>query len=94
MRLPAISDPLTRAWLALMLLSGASRLIAVFRVQGLAQVAVGGVVLALVWLKARVILSDYLGLRQAPTWRAGLNGVLAVYCALLLGLYLIPVFNV
>ncbi|MDV7143267.1 hypothetical protein R3X27_11295 [Tropicimonas sp. TH_r6] len=82
--------PLTRAWLILLLLSGASALIAALVAQSFAPAALGAVILFLAWMKSRVILSWYLGLRQAPAWRAGFNWVLALYCLILLGLYLIP----
>ncbi|WP_068116794.1 hypothetical protein [Tropicimonas marinistellae] len=82
--------PLTRAWSALLLLSGLSTVIASLVTRGLAPVAVGGAILVLAWLKARVILSRYLGLWKAPGWRAGFNWVLGFYCLLLLALYFVP----
>lgn len=85
------TDPLTRAWLALLLLCGASTAIAALVTRGLAPVAVGVAILLLAWLKSRVILSRYLGLWKAPTWRSGFNWALGFYCLLLLGLYLAPV---
>ena len=83
-------SPLTRAWLTLLLLSLGSTLIAAAVSRGFAPAAAGVAILLLAWLKARVILSRYLGLWQAPGWRAGFNWVLGFYCLLLLGLYLIP----
>ena len=84
--------PLPRAWLTLMLLSAASTLIAAFVSAGIAPAAIGAAILALAWMKSRVILSRYLGLCRAPSWRAGFNWVLGLYCLLLLGLYLVPAF--
>ena len=49
-----------------------------------------GIILTLAWLKARVILGRYLGLAAAPFWRRGFNLSLALFCLLLLGLYLVP----
>lgn len=83
-------NSLTRAWLVLLLLSGASALIAALVAWGFEPAAIGAVILLLAWVKSRVILSRYLGLWQAPAWRAGFNWFLALYCLLLLGLYLIP----
>lgn len=50
----------------------------------------GAIILALAWAKARVILARYLGLAQAPFWRRGFETALALFCLLLLGLYLVP----
>ncbi|MBC7153389.1 MAG: nitric oxide reductase F protein [Rhodobacteraceae bacterium] len=50
----------------------------------------GALILALAWLKARVILARYLGLAAAPFWRRGFEVALALFCLLLLGLYLAP----
>ena len=85
-------DPIFRAWLSLLLLSGTSVLVAYLVGAGLGQAAIGALILLLSWMKARVILSQYLGLWQAPSWLSGFNWVLGVYCALLLGLFLIPAF--
>ena len=83
---------LTRAWMALMLLSGASTLIAALVSRDAVPAIVGSLILLFAWMKARVILSRYLGLWQAPSWRAGFDWVLGLFCLLLLGLYLIPAF--
>ncbi len=53
----------------------------------------GSVILALAWLKARLVLGRYLGLDQAPFWSRGFNIALALFCTLLLGLYLIPLMT-
>jgi len=42
------------------------------------------------WLKARLILGNYLGLDAAPFWRRGFETSLALFCLLLLGLDLTP----
>ncbi len=82
--------PLTRAWCVLILLSAASTAIAALVSLDAAPTVMGVAILFLAWIKARVILSRYLGLWQAPSWRTGFNWVLGVYCLLLLGLYLVP----
>lgn len=87
-----LQDPILRAWLSLLVLSGASVLVAYIVPAGFNQAAIGAVILLLAWMKARVILSRYLGLWQAPSWRSGFYWVLGFYCLLLLGLYLIPAF--
>ena len=55
---------------------------------GIDRRIMGGVVLMLALLKARVILSRYLGLWRAPSWRRGFNLSLTAFCLTLLGLYL------
>ncbi|MEP3047025.1 MAG: hypothetical protein ABJL55_03195 [Roseibium sp.] len=85
-----IQDPILRAWLSLLALSAASVLVAFLVPAGLNQAVIGSVILLLAWMKVRLILSRYLGLWQAPSWKSGFNWVLGFYCLLLLGLYLIP----
>lgn len=85
-----LRDPLSRAWLALIGLSGASAVVATAVTNDVARTGSGAVILLLAFLKARVILSRYLGLSQAPTWRAGFNWVIGIYCLVLLALFLIP----
>lgn len=81
---------LTRAWIALIALSLGSTLLSLDLVPDGWQAASGAAVLMLAWLKARVILARYLGLAQAPSWMRGFGISLAMFCLLLLGLYLIP----
>lgn len=90
MIMKTLSSPLTRAWIALMLLSFGSTVLAAFTDYGLSVSATGGLILLLALLKARVILSRYLGLWQAPSWNRGFNWVLSLFCLALFGLYLIP----
>jgi hypothetical protein len=85
-----LSDPLNKAWFALVALSGASAVVAELAIGGLDRRVVGAVILLLALMKARMILSRYLGLAEAPSWRRGFNLVLTLFCLLLLGLYLIP----
>ncbi|WP_068010950.1 cytochrome C oxidase subunit IV family protein [Pseudovibrio axinellae] len=82
--------PLTRAWIALLILSIGSTIVASLADYGLGTTATGAVILLLAWFKARTILSRYLGLWKAPSWNHGFNWVLAAFCLILLGLYLVP----
>lgn len=82
--------PVTRAWLALIGLSLATVLATVGMPAGIGRPIFGGVVLLLAWAKARIILSRYLGLSQAPGWLSGFSWVLGLFCLLLLCLYVAP----
>ncbi|MGR3462119.1 MAG: nitric oxide reductase F protein [Roseovarius sp.] len=83
-------DPLLRAWAVLIGLSlGSTALSLWLWPPGLTAIA-GVSILTLAWLKARVILAQYLGLAQAPFWRRGFEIALALFCLVLLGLYLAP----
>jgi hypothetical protein len=82
---------LITGWLALLVFSFVSTLIAAWPIPPQWQALAGAVILTLAWLKARVILGRYLGLAQAPFWARGFGVSLALFCGLLLGLYLIPV---
>lgn len=83
-------DALTRAWIALVALSGGSALVAAAAGAGGDRRLAGAAILALAVIKARVILARYLGLWRAPSWRRGFNLSLSLLALLLLGLYLIP----
>lgn len=83
-------DPLLRAWGWLIGLSLGSAAVSLWQWPPLLAAAAGGIILALAWLKARVILARYLGLAGAPFWRRGFGIALALFCLLLLGLYLLP----
>lgn len=50
--------------------------------------AAGGLILLAAWLKARLVLLDYLELRGVPGWSSGLLAGLAGFIALLLVLFL------
>ncbi len=82
-------DTLTRAWIWLIALSAGSAVVALFVEQGMDRRIAGSLILILALFKSRTILSRYLGLADAPSWRRGFNMVLSFYCVLLLGLYLI-----
>ena len=82
-------DALTKAWIWLIALSGGSAIVSLMVGQGMDRRLAGAAILFLALLKSRTILSRYLGLVDAPSWRRGFNLVLTFFCALLLALYLI-----
>lgn len=78
------------AWGALIGLSTGSTLLTADTIWAQWPAVTGIAVLLLAWQKARIILTRYLGLADAPTWRRGFDFALAVLCLLMLGLYLTP----
>lgn len=79
---------LARAWVILVALSLVTTVFA-----GVLPDAGPGFVVTVLFLsgwKSRVILSDYLGLRDAPTFRRGFTLVLSAFLALALLLYSLP----
>ncbi|RKF13507.1 nitric oxide reductase F protein [Roseovarius spongiae] len=83
-------DKLTFAWISLLVLSGATTIVAELVNLGFDPRVTGTLVLFLALMKARIILARYLGLAEAPSWRRGFNLALSLFCLLLLGLYLGP----
>ena len=84
-------DPLLlRAWVILVALSGGSAVVAALVDTGVNRSAAGAAILLLAVMKARVILSRYLGLAQSRALMSGFSTVLGFFAALLLGLYLVP----
>lgn len=81
--------PLFRAWAWLVALSIGSTIVAL-TVTHLQVTVAGVVILTLAWLKARVILSRYLGLADVPRVAFGFGLVLGLFMLACLGLYLIP----
>ncbi|MFD3191509.1 nitric oxide reductase F protein [Sedimentitalea sp. HM32M-2] len=81
---------LISGWLALLAFSFGSTVISLWTIPAHWQALAGAAILVLAWLKARVILGRYLGLANAPFWARGFGISLAVFCCLLLVLYLIP----
>ncbi|WP_347265916.1 nitric oxide reductase F protein [Paracoccus sp. (in: a-proteobacteria)] len=83
-------DILTRAWLALIGLSAVSTVIALVlpRLDANGLKAASAVILVIAWLKARVILSRYLGLAAVPAIGRGFGLVLALFMLAAIGLYL------
>lgn len=79
------------AWLGLVGLSLGSTLLSLPAIGRGPGWALGLCVLILAGLKARIILSRYLGLAAAPFWQRGFDISLVLFCGLLLGLYLAPV---
>lgn len=85
-----IRDPLWRSWSLLLAYSLASTAAAFSIELGLIGPLAGFAILTLAYLKARIILADYLALATAPFWLRGFNFVIGLYMLLLLALYLIP----
>ncbi len=77
-----------RAWAVLALLSLAAAALGALPLNGL---VLGALALGLSFLKARVILLDYLELRSAPRWRGGFVFVIGAFTAFLMALYALPV---
>ncbi len=84
-----ISNPIFRAWMWLVVLSGGSTVVTLTISQGLDRRIAAALILVLALSKSRVILAQYLGLSQAPSWRRGFNVVLGIYFLMLLLLFLI-----
>lgn len=78
---------LTRAFIALVALSLTTTALA-DRVPGVGYLFVA-MVLVLSGLKARVILTHYLGLAQAPSFRGGFTAFLVAFIALAFAIYAI-----
>lgn len=85
----APNDPLIRAWLALVALSGIATAVALLRpdTPDWAATLAGAVILGLAWLKARVILDRYLDLADYPAARRGFGAGLGVFAVAALVLY-------
>ncbi len=85
-----MTDPLTRAWLALIALGLATTAIAALGPEAGAPIGLGALILAIAFLKMRLILTRYLGLANAPFWRRGFDVTLGLFALLLLALYAAP----
>lgn len=81
---------LLNTWVWLIALSGGSALVAYVATHGFDRRLTGAVILTLALIKARLILSQFLGLAQAPGWLSGFSWVTGLVGALILGLYLVP----
>lgn len=77
-------DSLQRAWFLLLALSLGSTVLAAGL--PLPPALATGLLLALAWAKARVILRHFLGLAAAPGWARGFSVVIAGYLALIFAL--------
>ncbi len=84
-----MTDPLTRAWIALVALGLATTALAA-RGPEPGTPWLGVLILGIAFLKMRLILTRHLGLADAPFWRRGFDATLGLFVLLLLGLYLIP----
>lgn len=83
------SDPLIRAWLALVALSALATGVSLLRPDAppWAATVAGAAILVLAWLKARVILNRYLGLAAVPGARRGFGAGLGAFALAALVLY-------
>lgn len=77
---------LIRTWAALAMLTALSTAL---HFSGLPPHITGAMILIAAWLKARLILLDYLDLRGVPGWAAGILLVLAAFIFLLMALFLV-----
>ena len=76
---------LIRAWLTLAALTALGTAL---HFSGLPPKLAGGLILLGAWLKARLVLLDYLELRGVPGWSGGILFGLLVFVTLLLVLFL------
>lgn len=88
--MPNLSTHLSHAWLSLAVLSALAALVSSLSGQGIPVAWAAAGILLLALSKARVILSRYLGLSQAPGWLAGFFNVIAIWAAIMFTLYLMP----
>lgn len=84
---------LLTGWMWLIILSALAALISALTGQILPRTLAGSAILILALLKARVILSAYLGLREVPGWLSGFSLVITLWGLTVLGLYLAPGFG-
>jgi hypothetical protein len=83
-----MTDALARALAALIALSLATT--ALTAVASAVPLAAGAGALVLAGLKADLILTRYLGLADAPTWRRGFRAALVLLLGALAALWLVP----
>lgn len=76
---------LTRAWIALIVFSALVSAIAAF--PDFSGLALAVLVLLLSYLKGRIVLDHYLGLRHARTWQRYFSWSLGAFLLLCLALY-------
>ena len=75
-----IGDPLARAWLALVVATGAAF--------GSSAEGFGAMTLALAWFKGRLVILEFMELRHAPKlWRGILEGWLLIVSVAILVVY-------
>ena len=80
--------PLTKALIALILLSTATTVLSSLPA-GLPEAGALALLVLSGW-KARVILNSYLGLGGSRFWRRGFNGAIMVFLVAVFALYLFP----
>lgn len=74
-----LRHPLVTAWLALALLGLGTTILTLWQTPAVPRAAVTGLVLVLSGLKARVILTRYLGLAASPFWTRTFDLVIALF---------------
>ena len=78
-------DPLLRAWLLLVVATGATFCL---RAGGFVGLAAGAGTLGIAYVKGRLIILDFMELRHAPlVWRLALEGWLLVVSLIILSVY-------
>lgn len=82
--------PLLSAWIWLVALSLTTTAASLGAGPILPAAVAGAAILIFAWFKTRLILARYLGLNRVPPLRRGFDLAMALYVALLLGLYLVP----
>lgn len=82
------SRPLIVAWAGLAVLSAATTLITLAPAGAGSRILAAGSLLLLAGLKARLILTHYLGLRGSRFWRGGFTLALAIFLLVAFALYL------
>lgn len=80
-----LPNPLTRAWLSLLVLSTASALLTILP---LSSPVLSAGILILALSKARIILARYLDLTHSPAWLSGFTNVLTGFAMVIFGLSL------
>lgn len=87
-----IPRPLPRAWMALIVLSFATTVLSLVAGEHVWAAAAGLAILGAAWIKARIVLSWYMGLANAPIWQRGFDICLGIFVLTLAVLYLAPEF--
>lgn len=82
---------LTRAWIALIILSGVTSAVA-FSPNWWGPF-MAGVLLLLIYAKGRLVLDRYLGLSRARRWQSSFAWTLALFLAGCYALYLMPLIR-
>ncbi|MFA9474158.1 MAG: cytochrome C oxidase subunit IV family protein [Filomicrobium sp.] len=82
---------LIEAWAVLVGLSAATTILSIFEVSGRGGVIIAGFVLLLAGIKARVILSRYLQLRNSRFWTRSFDFAIGSFLLLSFGLFAVAI---